>query len=68
MFSTRYMYYYHISILRMGTFLYILYIQLLILFMVLYFMAFEFRYTIMPCDFMMYVVAVVLPSKCLGYF
>lgn len=30
-------------------------------------MAFEFRCT-MPCDFTMYVVAIVLPSKCLGHF
>ena len=58
------MYYYHISILRMGTFICI---QLLILFMMLYFMAFEFRCT-MPSDFTMYVVAIVLPSKCLGHF
>lgn len=68
MFSTRYMYYYHISILRMGTYLYTIVNTALI---VLYFKWHSNFVQRMPCDFtILYVICYrfFLLSKCLGCF
>lgn len=64
MFSTRYMYCYHISILRIET--YICTIVNTVYTIVFY--GIRISLYNMPCGFTMYVVAVVLLSKCLGYF